>query len=255
MTAWTLATLSVLAGAAMAALFRRFADSAAIRAEGRQIHAHLLEFWLFVDEPALVLHTWKRLLTAQARLLRALFFPILILTVPMAPLFLWLDSFYGHAPLSVGQAALVTIGMNAKLPAPQIEAPGGIRVESPPVHVGALDEVSWRVRPEAPLSGRILFRSGQQTVEKTIRAGSGSVWLCPRRSRSPLDWVRYPWEPSLPAGPIEWVEVSYPAANVAVFGLEAHWSGWFVLFSCAGAVLCQALNITSRWRVDLAGSA
>jgi hypothetical protein len=43
-------------------------------------------------------------------------------------------------------------------------------------------------------------------------------------------------EPPFAAGPIAWIEVSYPSATLAGFHIEMPWLGWFVLFSLAGAL-------------------
>ncbi len=235
---WTLAPLSVLAGALMMAVFRRTTGREAIRQAANRIQAHLLEFWLFVDEPALVWKSWKRLLEAQFMLLRRLLPPLVILTIPMIPAFYWLDAVYGHSPLSPGRAALVTIGMNRSLDTPPLlTAPAGIAVESPPVRVFAAREVSWRIRAERALSGMLELRDGAATVRKSIRAGSGVAYLPTRRSQSVFDLVRYPGQAPLGPGAVAWIDVSYPSARVSLFCLNAHWSVWFIVFSTLGAIV------------------
>ena len=51
---WALAIVSLACGAAVVWVFRRTSDGAAVRNAVRQIVAHLLEFRLFFDEPALI---------------------------------------------------------------------------------------------------------------------------------------------------------------------------------------------------------
>ena len=124
---WTLAPVSVLLGALMMWIFRRTTDRHALRQTIKRIQAYLLEFWLFVDEPSLVWKSWKGLLVANARFYRLLLIPLLILTIPMAPVYFCLDALYGSSPLPIGKAALVTLGMNRPLelldPVPQLNAP------------------------------------------------------------------------------------------------------------------------------------
>ena len=86
---------------------------------------------------------------------------------------------------------------------PLLKLPEGMSVESPPVRV---------------------FSQGLRYLSK-------------KRTRSLVELVRYPTEARLEAGPVDWIEVSYPPASVRFLGLEAHWSVWFMAFSLLGAVL------------------
>ena len=56
---WTLALAGMLYGAATIWIFRRVANGPAIQAAVNRIQAHLLEFWLFVDEPRAIWKSWK----------------------------------------------------------------------------------------------------------------------------------------------------------------------------------------------------
>ena len=155
---WTLAPISLLAGAASMWLWARVANRHALRIAANRIQAHLLEFWLFVDEPASVWKSWRGLLTANAHLLRLLLVPLAVISLPMVPLFFWLDSVYGRAPLPAGKPVVVTAGFRAPLDAPPLlTAPAGIRVEGPPVRVLSRREVSWRIVPHQPVSGKLHF--------------------------------------------------------------------------------------------------
>jgi len=238
---WTLAPASVLLGAFMMWVFRRTADRRAIRETIHRIEAHLLEFWLFVDEPWLIGKSWKGLLVANARLYRLLLVPLLILSVPMAPVFFCLDGLYGSSPLPVGKPALVTMGLDRPLdllsPLPELNAPDGISVESPAVRVFSERQVSWRIRPLRPLAGEFRWVLDGKKVEKSVAAGEGFRYHSRKRTRSLVELVRYPAEALLPAGPVEWIEIAYPSATVRLLGLEAHWSIWFVAFMLLGAVI------------------
>lgn len=237
--AWTLAAVGVAAGALMMWAFLRLADAAAIGRSVNRIQAHLLEFWLFVDEPSLVWKSWRGLLAANGRFLRLLLVPLALLAIPMLPLAAFLDAWYGSAPLPVGRPALVTMGMNRALDtqAPVLRAPGGITVEGPPVRVFSAREVSWRIRPREAATGELQLTLAGTTVEKSVAAGAGTQFLSRRRTRSLAAFALYPTEARLAEGPVKWVEVDYPSAAVVLFGLEAHWLVWFFLFSVPGAIL------------------
>lgn len=233
----TLVPVSVLIGALAMWAFRRTAEVDAIRQTINRIQAHLLEFWLFVDEPSLLWKSWSGLLMANARFLRLLLPPLVILSVPMAPIFFLMDAFYGTAPLPVDKPALVTLAINQPLD-PVLEAPDGISIESPPVHVTSERQVSWRIRPLRPLSGQLQWLIAGAKVTKSVEAGPiGPRLVSRKRTRSLIELVRYPTEARLSSGPVDWIEVSYPATSVSLLGLEAHWSIWFFAFSLLGAVL------------------
>jgi hypothetical protein len=236
---WTLAPVSLAAGALMIWVFRWTADTEALRTAANRIQAHLMEFWLFVDEPWLVWKSWKGLLIANARLIGLLAVPVVILSVPMTPLFFCLDAWYGSSPLRVGEPAVVTAAVNG--PA-VLKAPEGMLVESPPVRIFSQHEVSWRIRPLRPLSGELQLTAGGATVNKSVEAGQGLRYLSRKRTRSLLELVRYPTEAPLTAGPVSWIEVDYPAASVPFLGFEAHWSVWFIAFSLVGAVALGRLS-------------
>src|SRR5437879_5154955 len=93
-------------------IFRRMTDRQAMRTAVNRIQGHLLEFWIFVDEPSLVWKSWRGLIGAIVRLYRLLLVPLLLVSIPMVPLFFFLDEIYGSAPLPVGKPAVVTLGMS-----------------------------------------------------------------------------------------------------------------------------------------------
>lgn len=235
---WTLAPAGLLLGAAMMWIFRRTADRQALGMAVKRIQAHLVEFWLFADEPALVGKFWGDLLAANVRLLRGMLAPLLILPAPMIPLFFLMDAIYGHSPLAVGRPALVTVGLARETPgAPILIAPDGIHAETPPVRIPGAREVSWRIRPDRAMSGALRVVLDGAAVEKSIRSGSGFALVSTKRTQSWINLIRNPAETPLPAGPVASIEVAYPSASVSLAGLEAHWSVWAAVFMLAGAIL------------------
>jgi hypothetical protein len=172
MTMWTLAIAGALYGFAMFWIWRRTARGPALLTAVKRIQGHLLEFWLFVDEPRAIWKSWKGLLVSNARLLRLLFVPFLIFSILSAPLFFLLDARYGTRPLEVGKPAVISIpfdGAHQRLP--ELVAPEGISIESPPVLVPSLHQVSWRIRPWRAFSGQLQWISGDAKLSRRINAG------------------------------------------------------------------------------------
>jgi hypothetical protein len=247
---WTLIPISLLAGVAMLWVFARTSNQKAIRAAKRKLQAHLYELRLFTDEPALVWQAQKALLWANLRYIALMLVPAVILTIPMGILFVYLEAFYGISPLPVGRDAIVTMKLAQPLvasePAPTLEAPPGIVVETPAVRVMDEREVSWRVRPERPVSGDLRFQlSRQEAVEKSIISGTGPRYLSDRRVASSGGLLWHPVEKRIQDARVEWIEIPYPSAKIHWLGLDLHWVVWFLVFSMASALLLK-----NRFRVS-----
>ncbi len=244
LSAWrvmpALAAVSVVFGLAVLWVFRRVSDQQRIRETKRRIKAHLYELRLFADEPALMWKSQAGLLKANARYLALGLKPALVIAVPAFLLFVQLDAYYGRAPLAVGDAAIVTAHWSRPLdfaaPAPVLQAPDGIVVETEAVRIPSAREMSWRIRPVRETSGllRVLVPGG--AVEKRIEAGDGPRYTSRRRVRSWTALIAEPTESRLPGSGIDWIEIEYPAATVPWMGLRFSWLVWVLVFSC-GAIL------------------
>lgn len=238
---WALSGIGVLVGVLSMRVFRRVAARRAISETVNRMQAYLLEFWLFVDDPSLIWKSWRGLLAANGRLLRLLAVPVLVLSPPMVPLYYCLDSYFGHVPLAVRQPALVTAQLNKNLDprsAPLVlRAPQGIAVETLPIRVLNERQVSWRIRPERPISGNLEFAFDGGSLQKSVSAGPEFQLMSQRRVGRLLDLLRYPTEMPLEAGPVDWIEVAYPPATLPFIGLDVHWSLWFAAALFVGAIL------------------
>jgi hypothetical protein len=239
----TLIPISLLLGAAMLWVFGHTSDQKAIQSAKRRVRARLYEIRLFTDEPSLVWKAQIGLLSANARYLSLMLVPAAILTVPMLLLFAHLEAWYGLAPLPPGRATLVTVQMKTPLDAPaatpSLAAPPEIAIETPPVRVVGERQVSWRIRPKAPVSGVLRIALPGGTVEKAVRAGAGLHYISDRRVSGLWDLIWHPAEARLPAGNIDWIEIRYPSVTMRWLGLDLPWLIWLVLFSMLSALLLK----------------
>lgn len=158
----TLIPVSLAWGGMSGAIFRRFSDRPAVRTAANRMVAHVLEFRLFLDEPKLVLRAQRDLLRANAMLLCAIAVPTLLTALPLALAFPTLDRFYGHGPLEAGAAVVIT-GKAAPRDA-ELKPPSGVIVETPAVRAVQSNQVSWRVRPMRPFSGKFELMQGQKAA-------------------------------------------------------------------------------------------
>jgi hypothetical protein len=191
-----------------------FPDRTAVSAAGKRLQARVLEMRLYSSEPALMWAAQKALVRDNVRWLALMLPPALILALPLAWLFVQLDSIYGHSPLAVGAAAVVTVQLERALDpldaAANLQAPPEIAVETPPVRVFAERRICWRIRALRPVRGNLRLMLRGRAVEKTIAAGRWNALLSPRRERALWSFLLHPEESRLPAGEVAWVEVEYP---------------------------------------------
>jgi hypothetical protein len=208
---WTLLPVSLIYGLAAALVFRRFSDQISVRQTINRMMAHVMEFRLFINSPALVLRAQRDLLRENLRLLRLILRPCALLALIFIILFPQLDAMYGHAPLRVGEPSVVTARLDGDA---VLEAPAGIKIETPGVHVIHDREVSWRVRPIGRTAGDLRVRGNGRVVTRQIVAGGGLIY-----------GLNLPY--SSPA-----IEIRYPRTVV----LGVNWMVWFFLISTAAAI-------------------
>ena len=234
----SLVPISILTGVGMLLVFRHTSNQAAVRRAKSLVTAHLLEFRLFMDEPRLILRAQRDLVMANLRFLKLMLWPVVVLALPMALLLAGLDAFYGHAPLRVGEPAIVTAQLKQDGTPLILKAPVEIALETPPVHVPAERQVSWRVRPLRPVAAELEFVRQDRVFRKSISAGAGMRFLSERRG-SIAGLFLHPTEAPITDSEIEWIEVRYPGATI----LHLHWLVWF--FAVSGVT---ALALRRRFR-------
>jgi len=227
----SLVPISVLSGISMLLVFRRASDQAAVRRAKSLVTAHLLEFRLFMDEPRLILKAQRDLIVANARFLRLMLRPVVVLTLPMALLLAAMEGFYGHAPLRICDPAIVTAQMKHDDTSLSLKAPDGITVETPPVRVAADRQVSWRIRPLRATNAQLELVRADRAIAKSISAGSGMHYLSERRG-SLANLLLRPTERPLSDSEVDWIEVRYPTATI----LSLHWLIWFFAISAVTAL-------------------
>ena len=234
----SLVPVSILAGIGILLVFRHASDQAAVRRAKSIAQAHLLEFRLFMDEPRLILRAQRDLIVANARFLKLMLRPVVVLALPMGLLLAVMEAFYGHAPLRVGQPTIVTAQVRDAATLLALKASPDVAIETPPVRVPADRQVSWRIKPLRATTTELEIVHDGRAFRKSVSAGAGVRFLSERRG-SPASLFLRPTEPPLSGSEIEWIEVRYPDAVV----LHLHWLIWF--FGISGIT---ALALRRRFR-------
>lgn len=238
-----LVVISILTGIGMLLVLQKVSDPVKIRLAKRRVQAHLLELRMFQDEPRVVWGAQKALLGANARYMGLMLRPALWMTIPLFLLMIRMEAVYGRSPLPVGQEAVVTMSMRTGLaadnPRLSLTPVEGIAVETPPVRALALRQVSWRIRPQATVSGELGLNVGNTTVKKRIEAGGSQRFVPGLRTGSRWATLWHPDEPRIDAPEVEWIDIEYPGASVALLGMHAPWLIWFLAISMLSALVLK----------------
>lgn len=239
-----LTCLSIAVGAAMLWVFGRTSDQPRMKQVKRRVRAGLLELRVFVDEPAVSLRAQKTLLAANLNYLALALRPTLWMIVPVGLLLVHLEAFYGHAPLPLSAPAIVTMGMTAgwdpSAPPPALTAPPGVEILGPPVRAAAAREVTWRIMPLSPVSAdNLVFRFNGKQVSKWMEAGSRQRYVPGRKVRPGWGIVLSPGEGRIQSDFAEWIEISYPGADLRVLGFRVNWLVWFFVVSMVAALFLK----------------
>ncbi len=261
------AVAALVSGVFALLVYRWTSDQAAISAVKRRLFAHLLEVRLFNDDLRAVLQAQLRLLRENLTYLRLNLVPLLWMIVPFTLLVAQLQFHYGYEGIEAGGRTLLLVHLEAPAPAAaghteqipprprvDVEAPPGIAVETVDVWAPSLHQIAWRLRADQPGQHELVVRVDGEAFTKSIfvdEGSGGARWVrrSPTRRRATiLGQLLYPAEAPLPrAGPIERIDVQYPAAAISFFGLfDAHWLVAFLMLS-----LVFAFALRNRFGVTL----
>lgn len=197
----------VFCGAILFFVFRRFTNRGAVRQWKRKRRAYVLGLYLFGDDPVVSLRGFAQIARANAMLL-AHALPALAIAVPLIAGTMFALDRYETASHISGAVVVTAHWTGACEPRLETKLP----VTAPPVHVPALDEVSWRVQ----------FRQGAAAP----RAGCNGQWVSTRvESAAPAQ----PW--LLWFGIVTW-------ATAGILRVAPRIVGVFALAPRAGRGVC-----------------
>lgn len=235
---WALFVISLITGLLILWVFAKVSNQAAIGLAKRRIRGNLLAVRLFQHDLKVVGTLQWALLKDTLGYLGCSFRPIVVLIVPLVLIIAQLNLRFAARPLEPGEEALVkTKVADVSMLSTNIvlEAPDGVRVETPGVRIESDSEIAWRVRPVEPGVYSLKIHTESGTVEKELRVGKES-WATVSKYRAVTlaELLLYPGEPAIsPSKGVESVEVTYP--NLRFLGYELDWLIPFFVFSTVSA--------------------
>jgi len=250
-----LAAVSLLTAIGMLLVFKVTSRQDRLGEVKRQIHAALFEMRLFADDLPALFRAQGEILLCNLRYLRLSLVPLLWMLVPLTLLVAELQMYYGYSGLEPGRPAIVKVRLSAAAwaggemapkPPVRLEAPDGIRIETPALWIPSLREMDWRISAERAGDYDLTVRVALDEATKAVRVSDAPGRRSPARvERGLLGQLLYPVEPPLPDGlGIEAIEIAYPDRRVSLFGWGLHWLVVFFLLT-----MLFALALRRRFKV------
>jgi hypothetical protein len=248
---WQLAVISILFAVGALLVFKKLSNQKGIRAAKDKVTAHLLQVILFQDDVRTVLRAQGKILRYNFVYLGHNMVPMVFLVLPFILVVMNLDPRFRFDPARAGEPTYVTVTMREGVDLEGLEfaldAPAGIRVETPPVRATALRTVDWRLRPERDGIYSLTVRAGDDVQTKRLVVGERVKMLAPKREGGGfLYQLANPGEPPIPkSSPIEEIRLSYPRTQtIPVLGIDMHWLVVFLIVSLGfGFAIKGALGV------------
>ena len=220
----------------------------------RGIQASLFEMRLLNDDVLAILRAAGRIMRANVTYLRFAMIPAVLVTIPLLLLLIHLQFYYGYDGLAVGANAVVTVRVDrsalpaggAAAPNISLDAPAGVRVETPLVWIPSEREAAWRIVTEQPGDYQLVITLDGNAASKQIRVSHALGWRSPDRLQDGfLNQLLAPAErPIEPAARISSIHVAYPARELSLLGFRTHWVIPFLVMSVAFTFgLCKRFRV------------
>jgi len=232
-----LSVVSLAAAIGMLLVFRATSNQDAIAAVKRKIQAGIFEIRLFNDDLRAMFRAQVDILRHNLTYIRLSLAPMVWMIFPLVLVIAQLQFYYGYDGLGLGQSAVVKVvlkeGASPSAPALALEAPAGVRVETPMVWIPSLREAAWRVAADQAGDYQLSVSLGGRAVTKQFRVSDRVGWRTPERLETGLlNQLLYPAEAPIDSDvPIEAIYVAYPVRAVNLLGWETHWMIAFFLLS------------------------
>jgi uncharacterized membrane protein (DUF106 family) len=242
-----LLAISAVTGVVMLLIFGRASDQRRIAQAKDRLKAHIMEMWLFRNEPRAMFQAIGGVARHNLSYLQHSLRPIVFIIVPVVLIMAQCAVRYASDPVPPGRTVRVTAHLRDGLvpTATPVALRGqfGARVMSLPLRNDAERRIDWKVRAEIPGLHRLVFETPGGEVERTMvvgpqvrvgrvaavaaRAGTWDAFLYPSGDLIPQDSV------------IDRIVIEYPARDLSILGVNAY---WLVVFFVVSLVVGYALK-------------
>ncbi len=234
---WGMLVIALVASVVILLILKATSDQAGIKRAKNLMKGHFLAFRLYRDDIGLILNTLKNMLLSILVYMINHLRPFVFFIIPIAVIVIQLGVRYEYRPFRVGEPIMVTLQADdlaekVELSRVEIELPEGLSADMPPVRVGQLREINWRLQAEKPGVYDLVFKYNGKLVSKRIEVEQPLVAISPSLEQSSYKTLMNPAERSLPSSNFaEMISVLYPKRDFAAFGMSVHWLIAFFVFS------------------------
>jgi len=235
---WGMLFVSFVSGIVMLLIFKATSDQAGIKTAKKKVRGHFLAIRLYRDDLGLMFGTVKSLFVSNVLYLKKAFRPMLFLILPVGIILIHIAGRYEKRPLRVGETTVLSLKLNdntgwEQLKKVEIDVPDGLKLETPPVRIAQLMEISWRIGVEEQGEYWVTFKLADDVVKKKIHVTDELLALDSKVTQSRFfTLLSSTDESSLPeSGPFSAIEMSYPKREFDMLGFELHWLLSFFLLS------------------------
>lgn len=245
-----IALLALLTAVFALLIYKRFSNQEGITRAKKRIFGHFFGIYLFRDDLSRIVGQFGQVLSGVLKYMTYALPPLALIIIPIGLLCIQMQLYYGYRPPGSGEAvntsAVFEPGSDLLALAPALSAPSGVKVETPPVRIPALEEASWRLRVEGEGDFPLSFRAGEAEVKFPLRTDPVLARIYPRAGRPSFGQsLLYPGGPAVPAeSPFRSIQIDYPAREVPFLWFRTHWSiVYFVLALVFGLLLKKPLKV------------
>jgi hypothetical protein len=170
-----------------------------------------------------------RILLANAAYLLQFLRPMAVAVIPLALIFVQIESWFDRRPLQAGEQTVLTVELDSSRPvlkeSVSVKLSDNLRLDSLPVRIPTRNELAWRITAVEDGShwvdvtvGSVKERKSLSVSDRLVRLSShresiGIVRQLLAPSESPLD----------SAGPVRRMQITYPARELLIGQTEVSW--------------------------------
>ena len=171
----------------------------------------------------------KDIVWANFRYMGLNLLPLLFMIIPVGLFLIQMNWWYGYKPFNPGEKFLLKakVANQVDLEGTRIslEVPEGLEIQSPPLRIPTISEVSWLLRAKQKGHHDIKVRIDDHEVTMKVVVSDHMERLGLIRHASGFwDFLLYPGEAAIPpTSHVSFVQVRYGPSLMNIFGYEVHW--------------------------------